>query len=94
MDAAELERAAWDAVVGEQVAAAERIVECNPEWRLAPLVDSLYSYALVHCGTNARALLCGKLWQGPATPDETGDIPLYRNPVNALKALGFDVTGV
>lgn len=89
--AAELERAAWDAAVNEQVEAAEQVVAHNPGWRLARLVDSLYSHALVHDGTGLRAFLYGKFWQGPDRPDETGDIPLFRNPTNALRALGFDV---
>lgn len=91
MNAAELEVAARDAAESEQVAAAERLVSVNPEWRLALASDPPFNYALTHLGTGARALLYGKYWQGPTRPDETGDIPLFRSPENALRALGFNV---
>lgn len=77
----------------DQIAAAEKIVSLNPEWRLEPVRGSqLYSYALVHSASGKRARLYGTLWEGPGdAADQNGDIPLYRTPASALKALGFDV---
>lgn len=89
--AAELEAMAWRARVDEQIAAAETLVRLNPGWRLSRLVDSLYSHALVHDASGTRAFLYGAFWQGPDRPDETGDVPLFRKPASALKALGFTV---
>lgn len=78
--------------MNEQIKAAEEIVRLNPEWYLVRNeAGSLFSHSLVHVPSGTLAHLYGDLWQGPDVPDESGDIPLYRKPASALKALGFNV---